>query len=222
MMTALDHPLVQDYLHRLHEEAVRLPVDEGRELEAQIREHLVEALGEDPSESSVREALERLGAPATLVDEAGGRPGPGVATGVDPGSDSAWREVGAIVLLVGSALLFWLWPLAVPMWLAGIVLLVLSRRWAVSDKILGALVLGLGWVVPVLAGLMTFTVDTQSCSTGPDGQISCTGGGDAGLSTTNVVAIVLTVGFAVLYVWTLVRLARRAGRGDGEVRASRD
>ncbi|GAA5162221.1 hypothetical protein ACFP75_07970 [Ornithinimicrobium tianjinense] len=215
-MTALDHPLVQDYLRRLHEEAVRLPVDEGRELEAQIREHLADALGENPSESAVREALERLGAPAALVDEAGGVPGPDAAAGGVPVHDSAWREVGALVLLVGSALFFWLWPLAVPMWLAGLVLLVLSRRWSVADKLLGALVLGVGWLAPVLAGLMTFAVDAQTCSTGTDGQVSCTGGGDGGLSATNVVAIVLTVAFAVLYVWTLVRLARRAARGAAE------
>ena len=216
MMTALDHPLVQDYLQRLHAESVRLPVDEGRELEAQIREHLLAALGDEPAETTVREALERLGAPATLVDEAAGAPGTGVPAGADPAHDSAWREVGALVLLVGSAFLFWLWPLAVPMWLAGIVLLVLSRRWGVSDKILGALVLGLGWVAPVLAGVMTFTVDAQTCSTGADGAVSCTGGGDGGLSTTNIVAIVLTVAFAVLYVWTLVRLARRAARGGAQ------
>ena len=74
MMTATDHPLVQDYLARLREESRRLPLDQARELEADITEHLQAALGEDPGEVRVRDALDRLGSPSELVAEAAGTP----------------------------------------------------------------------------------------------------------------------------------------------------
>lgn len=223
-MSTLDHPLVQDYLGRLHDETVRLRVDEGRELEAQIREHLTEALGDEPTEARVREVLDRLGEPATLVDEAGGgaTPGPGPVPGaahVPPHgrpADTAgpWREVGALVGLVGSALLFWFFPVNVLLWLGGMVLLVLARRWSVAEKLWGALVLGLSWLLPLLAGSMNFAVTTQVCVTDAAGNQTCEGAGDPGLSTLNIVAIVLTVLWLGLYLWTLVRLARSAARAE--------
>lgn len=212
-MTALDHPLVRDYLDRLHTEVVRLRVDEGRELEAQIREHLTEALDPEPSEAEVREALDRLGEPAELVDAAGGGPAPGTGPTLPPERSDAWREAGALVLLVGSALLFWLWPVAVPMWIVGMVLLVIARRWSVAEKVWGGLVLGTSWVLPVVAGTMAFAMDLQTCTSDASGTETCEGG-DGGLSTLNVVAIVLTVLWLGLYLWTLVRLARSAARSE--------
>lgn len=215
-MNALDHPLIQDYLRRLHDETVRLGVPEGRELETQIGEHLVEALGPDPSETQVREALDRLGDPAELVDEAGGAPRPtATATGASPLSStpphSAWREIGALACLVGAALLFWLFPLNILLWLGGLVLLTLATRWTVAEKLWGALVLGLsGWVPVVLAGA-AFVVVEQTCTTDASGARSCTGG-EEGLSALNIVAIVFTVVWLLLYLWTLVRLARSAAR----------
>jgi hypothetical protein len=215
MMTALDHPLVQDYLSRLHAETVRLPVPEGRELEMQIREHLSEALGADPTEVDVRQTLDRLDEPAELVDAAGGTaPGPGLN---EPGSqeDSAWREVGALVGLVGSMLLFFLVPINLLLWVGGLVLLVLSRRWSVTDKIWGALVLGVGPWLFLLAGALAWVTTAQVCETDAAGVTTCTGGGDGGLTALNIVTITLTVAYLVLYLWTLVRLARRAARPRG-------
>ncbi|AXH95394.1 DUF1700 domain-containing protein [Ornithinimicrobium avium] len=210
-MTTLDHPLVVDYLRRLHEETARLRVHEARELEAQIREHLTEALGGDPTEVEVREVLDRLGEPAAVVDEAGGAAAPGTGAAQAQRSD-AWREAGALVLLVGSALLFWLWPVAVPMWIAGMVLLVVARRWSVGEKVWGGIVLGATWLLPVLAGLMAFAVDVQSCVTDAAGNQTCEGGGGEGLSTLNVVAIGVLVVWLAVYVWTVVHLARSARR----------
>lgn len=214
MMTALDHPLVQDYLRALHDQTSRLRPDEGRELEAQIREHLGEALGEDPTESEVREVLDRIGDPAQLVDEAGGVPEsePG-GWAANSAADSAWREVAALVLLVGSGLLFWLWPVAVPMWLAGMVLLLLARRWSVGDKVWGGLVLGLGPWLAVLAGALAWTTVSQVCTTDSAGVTTCTGGGDGGLTAVNVIAIAFTIAYLGLYLWTVIRLARVAARG---------
>lgn len=211
-MNALDHPLTQDYLRRLHDQTARLSVDEGRELEAQIREHLTEALGADPTEATVREVLDRLGEPAELVDAAGGAvPGAGWATGLDA-QYPPWREVGALVLLGGAALLFWLPPVNLLMWLAGLVLLVIARRWTVGEKVWGAVVLGLSWWFPLLMGAASFVAVEQSCTMDAAGTTVCTGGDD-GTTVLNIVTTSALVLWVVLYVWTLVHLARSAARG---------
>lgn len=223
MVTTLDHPLVQDYLRRLHDETVRLRVDEGRELEAQIREHLVAALGVEATEADVREVLDRLGEPSVLVDEAGGAtPPPGHGRQGDQGDqgdqggqvreDGAWREIGALVGLVGATLLFWFPLVNVVLWLGGLVLLVIARRWGVADKLWGALVLGLAPWLAVAAGAMAYVTTGEVCQSDATGATTCTGGGADGLTALNIVAIVLTVAFALLYLWTLVRLARKAAR----------
>lgn len=212
MTTALDHPLVQDYLRRLREESRRLPVDEAHDLESQIREHLAAALGEDPTEAEVREALDRLGQPAALVGEAGGAPEDDRSGTAAARPDGAWREVGALVGLVGALLLFW-FPFAnVVLWLGGLVLLVLARRWDVADKLWGAVVLGLAPWLALVAGAMAWVTTGEVCMSDAAGVVTCSGGGDGGLTTLNIVAIVLTVVLAGLYLWTLVRLAREAAR----------
>lgn len=214
-MTALEHPLIQDYLHRLHAETVRLPIYEGRELLMQIREHLTEALPDEPSESQVRDVLDRLGDPADLVDAAGGaRPGEGAT--LHAGRSDAWREVGALVGLVGGALLFWLPLVNVVLWVGGLVLLVLSRRWSVADRLWGALVLGLGPWPFILLGALAFgtAATTEVCLSDEAGVATCTGGGDGGLTVLNIVAITLSVAYLVLWVYTLVRLIRAAARRD--------
>ncbi|QFG68314.1 HAAS signaling domain-containing protein [Ornithinimicrobium pratense] len=221
MMTALDHPLVQDYLDRLHAEAARLPVPEGRELQLQIREHLTEALPDEPSESEVRDVLDRLGDPAVLVDAAGGVT-PGSGPGLRSDSDGPWREAGALVSLVGAGLLFWLPLVNLVLWVGGLVLLVLSRRWNVADKVWGAVVLGLGPLPFILLAGLSWTTSSEVCMSegaavnpdegaAPPVVVTCTGG-DGGLTPLNMVVWALTITYAVVYVWTLARLIRRAAR----------
>lgn len=218
MMTTLEHPLVKDYLDRLDAESVRLPASEGRELQTQIREHLVEALPGDPAEVEVRDALDRLGDPVDLVDAAGGAREPSgraPSPESDGASDSAWREAGALVGLVGFAALVWLPGVNVLLWVGGLVLLVLSRRWSVADKVWGALVLGLGPWLFILGSALAWTTITQVCESDAAGVVTCSSGGDGGLTALNIVVGALVVAYLVLYVWTLVRLGRRAARAGG-------
>lgn len=211
MSTVLEHPLVLDYLRRLHEETGRLRADEGRELEAQIREHLTEALGDEPTEVEVREVLDRLGEPAALVDDAGGAPAPDAGPAQPRPSDGK-REAAALVLLVAAGLLFWLWPLAVLLWVVGLVLLIVADRWSVAEKVWGGLVLSTGWVVPLILGAVAFATSATTCTTDQAGNQTCAGGGGDGLSTLNIVAIVVIVLWLAAYVWTIVHLARSARR----------
>ena len=75
-MTAHTDALVEDYLRRLDAAASTLPADRRAELVSEIRDHLQEGLrisGAD-DEVSVRNLLERLGAPEEIVTEAAGPP----------------------------------------------------------------------------------------------------------------------------------------------------
>ena len=95
MIAMRSHPLVEDYLRRLEAAADRLPADRRAELVADIREHLDDALrGVDPAdEVAVRNAIERVGAPEEIVDEAAG---PRLA---EPGVRHGRLEVAALIMI---------------------------------------------------------------------------------------------------------------------------
>lgn len=216
MMSALRHPLVTDYLDRLHAEAARLGGPEARELEASIREHFEEALEPDPSEVRVRETIDRLGDPAELVDAAGGagvvgRPGEAAddRTGGPDRGRSGNRESLAAVLLIGSAVLFLLWFVAWPMWLAGIVLVALAQRWSPGEKILALASWGtLLPAVTTVIGIAGFALLEVEC-VGDECTTPDAGGGSPWVF---LVALVLYLGFVGWATWRLTR-GPRPGRG---------
>jgi hypothetical protein len=65
--SALQHPLVRDYLRTLDSDCAVLPVSYARELREQIRAHLDEALGPQAGDQEVAETLRQLGSPRDLV-----------------------------------------------------------------------------------------------------------------------------------------------------------
>jgi hypothetical protein len=71
MKTALEHPLVADYLRRLHGALGSLEPRVAAELSEQLRAHIVEALPPDASDDMVAEVLAALGPPAMVAAEAG-------------------------------------------------------------------------------------------------------------------------------------------------------
>ena len=139
MTTAARHPLVEDYLARLRPGPRRLPVDQARELMADIDEHLRAALPQDASEAEVRNALDRLGTPRELVTEAGRTPTP-----ASPTERQIFRLPGRRDHLPGrrrdpvSLLL----PLSVPLWIVGLVMMARATVWTEREKWLGFLGLG--------------------------------------------------------------------------------
>ncbi|MGA4508984.1 HAAS signaling domain-containing protein [Propionibacteriaceae bacterium G1746] len=214
MMSALDHRLVADYLARLRAEARRLPADQANELVADIEHHLLDAFNQpplagDPSEAEIRDVLERLGTPAEVVDAAAPQ---GSSMGVPmtaPEKPNRGRaEAAAAILLVGAALLFVVWFLAIPMWVAGIVALVLSSRWNLGDKVLAALSWGtlmpFTWAAVAGVGFVaTVTCAGEGCEPAPD----------PGLSVMNWVAIGFTIIYLAFVVWASLKLVRAARRG---------
>ena len=201
-MTGIEHPLVVEYLMQLRHEAVRLPREQADELIADIEAHLIDALDEHPTESQVREALDRLGSPSELVAAAGAPPEPTPLP--EPQSRNRGRaEAGAAILLVLSAVIFPVWYLSVPMWIIGLVLLVLSARWNLGQKLLAAVALGallpLTWIMLTTVGSVAYECLGQDC-TPPD----------PGLSLANYLAIGFTIVWLAFVVWASVRLVRAA------------
>jgi hypothetical protein len=105
--TALDHPLVRDYLRELDRALFVLPFKQASELIEQIRAHLDDALEPDTGDEEVAAVLTRLGRPADLAAEAAtgrattstaARPGtsprtsPGTSTAPSPPSPSQGRR----------------------------------------------------------------------------------------------------------------------------------
>ena len=75
--TALQHPLVRDYLTQLDLALGGLPSAKARELRSQIAGHLEEALSPDASDEDVAVVLDQLGRPADLAAEARAGAAPG-------------------------------------------------------------------------------------------------------------------------------------------------
>lgn len=129
-MNATAHPLVDDYLRRLHDAARDLPRQERGELVDAIRQHLDEALTTQSTEADVRNVLDSLGSPTEIVAAAGQPP----AT-----RKRGAREVFALVLLVTGL------PPVIG-WLVGVGLLLWSPLWTGRQKVLGMLVWPGGWM----------------------------------------------------------------------------
>lgn len=223
MMTTPNHPLLVDYLNRLREQAHSLPADQAAELVADIEEHLASALprGGDHGEAEIRQVLDRLGTPVELV-RAARRPGPeageeDAALGQPvPDRGRGYLEAGSIVLLVGALLVAIIWPLSIPMWIAGLAMLVLAKRWSVGQKVLGGLVLGAGMPLSLFALGSAAFLTMQTCETvttsSSTGEVITQNCADPGLAWFNYLAIGLSVAYLGLLVWTILHLARAARR----------
>lgn len=159
-MDMSDDELVSDYLRHLKAAASSLPADRRRELLEEITTHIAEARSASPGQpGGVRAILDQLGAPEEIVRA------DGIGADASPRSlmpDQLGKlEIFAIVLLLIGGVV-----IPVLGWAVGVVLLWLSPRWGLRDKLLGTLVWPGGLLAPlvVLAALLgTVAFATQSC-----------------------------------------------------------
>jgi hypothetical protein len=246
-VSTTDDQLVADYLRRLAAAADSLPADRRDELVEEISAHIAEARALSPEESggpttSVADMLSRLGQPDDIVraaaeagyGPAGYEPGASGPGGFGPGGPyPSWPggssptgrpssgmgalEISAVTLLLAGGFL------AGVGWFVGVILLWLSPRWRLSDKLLGTLIWpgGLVGTLIVLGGGAFF-------ATAPGTGEICNAGGGPGQQTvqhcTNppggipgwlallllIAAVVVIVGGPILVAIRLVRQARRA------------
>lgn len=127
--------LIDDYLRRLEHAAAHMQRARRTELIAEIRGHIETALAEEQAagEAAVRNVLDRLGPPEEIVEAA------------EPSSPPSDRRAGILEIVAVLALI-------VPIigWLAGTVLVFVSRIWSRRDKVVGALLV---WLPIVMLGL---------------------------------------------------------------------
>lgn len=134
-------------------------------------------------------------------------------------------ETGAICCLVVAEILSILIPLAGFLWLLGLVLLIASRLWTGTEKVIGALVLATGFPLSIMvfiAGLFVGTVTVSSC-TGSVGRVEpggattllhtehCTTSGSGASTVAHVVVALLVVYVIaqVVAIWRLLRARKR-------------
>jgi hypothetical protein len=86
--TALDNPLVREYLAELAAAFAALPAGQASELREQITAHITDALPPDATDEQVAAMLARLGSPAELAAEAVAGATSDPAEGAGPGR---WR-----------------------------------------------------------------------------------------------------------------------------------
>jgi hypothetical protein len=186
--------LVDDYLRRLEAAAAHLQRSRRAELVAEIREHIEAALREDDEagEVAVRNVLERLGPPEEIV--AADEPPPEPRTGK--------LEIAALVALV------------VPFvgWIAGIVLVVLSRAWSTREKAVGILLAVLPAFIPLIGLVATSSSGSEVVQgpvvvSPPDGSVPNSSDGGLGVVEVAVFGFLFLAGLpsAVFLGWRLRR-----------------
>lgn len=215
MMTEAQHPLVTDYLRRLREATATLPPTVAVELVADIEEHLDSANLGARSEADVRQALDRLGSPEEVAAAAGPELPPlsspdALIASSPPAAGTHRLESVALLLLVLAEVLFIVVPLSAPLWVAGVVCLVLATGWTAREKVAAAAfvatgfpLVGLGVVVSALVVAELGACSASSTSTG-DVIETCT----TTTSPLGVILPALLVAYVVAQVVVIRRLLR--------------
>jgi hypothetical protein len=176
MTVGIDHPAVHAYLARLEAAMAALSPVRREELRAEIVGHLSDALGSaSPDDATVLGALDRLGPPEDIVAaEADGAAAaaigaPALVYGPAPRRPGTGLELAAVLLLTVGSLV----PVAG--WLTGVVLLWVSKRWRVGEKVLGTLVVPGGPLGLTLAMPFVLVAPPQTCTSTAEGVEVCQG-----------------------------------------------
>lgn len=193
-----DDGLVADYLRRLERAVADMPPETGRELVADLSEHIRAARRE--SSDDVPAVLVRLGSPEQVAAAAreqlghAGAPALTLARGTN-------LELTAVLLLTAGSLV------PVVPWIVGVVLLWRSTLWRRGEKLLGTLVYPFGLLTPLyVIGLVGSTSSPQQCV--DDGaQTSCTFSSSITLFSSTLVLPLLVPPIVVAVL--LYRRARR-------------
>lgn len=155
---------VDRYFERLERELADLPPQRRRDLMEEIRDHVGQALASnpDPTEADVRNVLDRLGDPAEIASEARERLGLRRA-------GASWTDWAAVVLLPFGGLLVVVPHLGIYGalgWVAGAILLLISRVFSPRDKAMGILLFPGGLLLPLALTLAAGSVCTETTVAG--------------------------------------------------------
>lgn len=188
-------PLVRDYLSTLRSTAAsRLDDLRSQELVDEIREHIETAIDDGQDASDV---LRRLGSAAEIV--AAETPGVVLAS---PGPRLRAQEIFAVILLLVGL------PLIGLGWVVGAVLLWMSDRWSMRDKLIGTLLWPGGLGVFLIAGAAgpPGMSAIQEC----DYSGACTAVGSSSPGTPWWILVPLVAALVIVPILTSIHLVRSA------------
>lgn len=157
-----DDVVVSDYLGRLEAAAWPLPVARRAELIGEVREHIDAALREAGSrdEVTVRNVLERLGAPEEIVaaEAESGAAAPSPTGGQPVGGMVAVTSLGAVEII--AVLLLTLGAVFLPFFgpILGLVFVWASTRWTGREKLIATVIVTVLFVPPILGLLSARTL----------------------------------------------------------------
>jgi|GEM_PF-3288329 len=221
-----EHPLIADYRHRLHLAAADIPADERTELLADLEDHLYE-IGQRHAGDDValRSALDRLGSPSEVVAAARGDESQAAPTAtitipairMPRRRDELGFAIGALLLPIAGELLFVVGFGAV-LWLAGILMFVISSRFTAGERALGMPLLGSGVFAMPFVVVSWFASSTCNDDPFGDGFDSCVEipGASTVWQYVRVLFVALLVLQAIYVVTMLWRLwQRRAAAATG-------
>jgi uncharacterized membrane protein len=198
--------IISEYMSRLERALAHAPDPRRQELMDEVRAHIAEARRQLPNETDadLLNILDRLGDPAETAAAELGR------TDVTPEHRSSSRalEIATIVLL----LLFW--PV-------GVVLLWMSEKWTVRDKLIGTLIPPGGYLGTLVVGAVlvwgTWMTLCQTMTDAAGNVISsnCPSGGQQ--IAIDVAAALLLIAYVVGPILSAGYLALRLQRRNREL-----
>ncbi|MFJ9248230.1 HAAS signaling domain-containing protein [Streptomyces sp. NPDC101776] len=135
MSDPLTHPLVRTYLASVDREAAVLSGDRRRDLVADLREHIESVLAQGADNTTVQQALDKLGTPreiaaAAIAEEPGVNP-------LQPESNA--RTTLTLVMMVLAAPFFWVLGIGLVLAVSAAVRIWRSTAWTRRDKQLGGI-----------------------------------------------------------------------------------
>jgi uncharacterized membrane protein len=165
-----NHELLRDYLERLDAATADLPAEARDDLRTDVRAHLDEVVAQQPSETDLRAAIDRLGAPEAMAAEVRTSMPPPSGAPMSPArpsaapTSSAGRDVTTVIciLLLPTALMLLFSVVGLVLGTAiAWGLLWSSRTWTTGEKLVGTLVWPGGLVLPALLALLGGQVCTS-------------------------------------------------------------
>jgi hypothetical protein len=191
------HSLVRSYLERLDGALRDVPPARRKEIVSEIREHIGEATGgsaENASEAEVRTILDQLGDPETIAEDARDR------FDVPERKGGALEGFALVLLLVGGFI-----GLGVG-WIAGAVMLWVSKVWTTRDKVIGTLFVPGGLALTFFLGAFAMSASAEVCEISPGGTQVCSGGG----ASTSFLGYLLLAFLVVAPIVAAIYLGRHA------------
>ena len=191
--------VVDDYLKRLERALGGLPAEGRNEIVAEIREHIEMSAGQSIdrlSEAEARTILDQLGDPETIAADARER------FGVQERKGGPLEGFAIVLLLVGGFIGPGLG------WIAGVVMLWVSKVWTTRDKIIGTVFVPGGLTLTFFLGAFAVGASSQVvCKSGPRATEICSSSSSAG---TDVWGYFLIAFLVIAPIASAIYLGRRA------------